>query len=400
MLAWIVTATMPFLHYVDKIRCTHLQISRTVWLPDVSLHIFVAIRALANVLGRSTTAVAKSLTRELPGKPPRHEIFPLPRPDERMVQAYLPVRHNREDLVTITDLCVIIAAGLNTLDAGGRACGFSPLAPTTAHREVFGHVTRRAYDFCHLMCTEQAKQFDPANALQAFEPAHAAPRPTLNPDMLALPSKAALCSPERLVDKQFQGILERIKDIFPDHPLVVKSVRVTKNELHDYAKVVGRMHQCGKLAFMLHPKGVAAFFVVAKPNGQQRPIWNGAEISEACRRPVAPPRLGNPASFVDICVAPGSHVFFSKRDASSYFDVLRAPVDAHPWFGFPPLSASLLCETLNMDIEELCNVVKDPDTILPTTLVYLVSVTFPMGIFLVFLHCPGNYHQRCQGSGH
>ena len=32
-----------------------------------------------------------------------------------------------------------------------------------------------------------------------------------------------------------------------------------------------------------------------------------------------------------------------------------------------------------MDIEELCNVVKDPDTILPTTLVYLVSVTFPMG---------------------
>ena len=61
-------------------------------------HVLVAIRALANVLGRSTTAVAKSLTRELPGKPPRHEIFPLPRPDECMVQAYLPVRHNREPL--------------------------------------------------------------------------------------------------------------------------------------------------------------------------------------------------------------------------------------------------------------------------------------------------------------
>ena len=73
--------------------------------------------------------------------------------------------------------------------------------------------------------------------------------------MLALPSKAALCSPERLVDKQFQGILERIKDIFPEQPVGVKSVRVTKNELHDYAKVAGRMHQCGKLAFMLHPKG-------------------------------------------------------------------------------------------------------------------------------------------------
>ena len=226
---------------------------------------------------------------------------------------------------------------------------------------------------------EQAKEFDPASALQAFEPAHAAPRPTLNSDMLALPSKAALCSPERLVDKQFQGILERIKDIFPEHPVRVKSVRVTKNELHDYAKVVGRMHQCGKLAFMLHPKGVASFFVVAKPNGQQRPIWNGAEISEACRRPVAPPRFGNPASFVDICVAPGSQVFLSKRDASSYFDVLRAPVDEHAWFGFAPLSASLLCETLNMDIEGLRNVVKDPDTILPTTLVYPVSVTFPMG---------------------
>ena len=32
-----------------------------------------------------------------------------------------------------------------------------------------------------------------------------------------------------------------------------------------------------------------------------------------------------------------------------------------------------------MDIEELRNVVKDPDTILPTTLVYLVSATYPMG---------------------
>ena len=92
------------------------------------------------------------------------------------------------------------------------------------------------------MCADQDKELDPASALQSFEPAHAAPRPTLNPDMLALPSKAALCSPERLVDKQFQGILERIKDIFPEHPVGVKSVRVTKNELHDYAKVVGSMH--------------------------------------------------------------------------------------------------------------------------------------------------------------
>ena len=187
--------------------------------------------------------------------------------------------------------------------------------------------------------------------------------------MLALPSKAALWFPERLVDKHFQGILERIKDMFPEHPGGVKSVRVTKNELHDYAKVVGRMHQCGKLALMLHPKGVASFFVVAKPNGQPRPIWNGAEISEARQRPVALPRFGNPASFVDLCEAPGSQVFFSKRDASSYFDVLRAPVDAHPWFGFPSLSANLLCETLNMDVEELRNVVKDPDAILPTTLI-------------------------------
>ena len=82
-----------------------------------------------------------------------------------------------------------------------------------------GHVTRRAYDFCHLMCTEQDKEFDPGSALQSFEPAHAVPQPTLIPDMLASPSKAALCSPERLVDKQFQGILGRIKDIFRIIPL-------------------------------------------------------------------------------------------------------------------------------------------------------------------------------------
>ena len=64
----------------------------------------------------------------LAGKAPRHEIFPLPRPDKGLVVALLPPVCNEVDVDAIFGLCVIIAAGLNTLDAGGRPCGFGTLA--------------------------------------------------------------------------------------------------------------------------------------------------------------------------------------------------------------------------------------------------------------------------------
>mgnify|MGYP003336887790 CR=1 FL=1 len=81
-----------------------------------------------------------------------------------------------------------------------------------------------------------------------------------------------------------------------------------------------------KIDFIVHTRGAASFFVVGKPGKSRlRHIWSGDAISEACTRPPMPRRLGDPASFVDIMVAEGDELLFSRRDAASFFDTLLAP---------------------------------------------------------------------------
>ena len=94
-----------------------------------------------------------------------------------------------------------------------------------------------------------------------------------------------------------------------------------------------------------------------------------------------PRRLGNPASFVDIVVAKDERLFFSKRDAASFFDTLEAPHVARPWFCFPPVPASLLCEELGISLDALTSLVGGFSLphLDPRTLLFPSSTTWPMG---------------------
>ncbi|OLQ07459.1 hypothetical protein AK812_SmicGene9141 [Symbiodinium microadriaticum] len=53
-------------------------------------------------------------------------------------------------------------------------------------------------------------------------------------------------------------------------------------------------------------------------------------------------RLANPSSFLDLEVAPGETLLFSKRDAATYFDTLAVPSELRSWFGQPPVSVKEL----------------------------------------------------------
>ena len=71
----------------------------------------------------------------------------------------------------------------------------------------------------------------------------------------------------------------------------------------------------------------------------------------------------------------------SKRDASFFFDVLRAPEEAQKWFCGPPLTASELALALGCPLSGLSEYWGGPACweLAPDTLLYPASTTWPMG---------------------
>ena len=71
----------------------------------------------------------------------------------------------------------------------------------------------------------------------------------------------------------------------------------------------------------------------------------------------------------------------SKRGASSFFDVLRAPEEAQKWFCGPPLKASELAAALDCTIAGLSDFRAGDvrEELAPDTLLFPASTTWPMG---------------------
>ena len=85
-----------------------------------------------------------------------------------------------------------------------------------------------------------------------------------------------------------------------------------------------------------------------------------------------PPFLANPSSFLEILVEPGERIYFSKRDASAYFDTLRAPEALQPYFGRPCVTVLELMNATGLSQEEIRNYVVDhPDSVTVNTKVSL-----------------------------
>lgn len=129
-------------------------------------------------------------------------------------------------------------------------------------------------------------------------------------------------------------------------------------------------------------RGVAPVFAVGKSAaGHQRKIWNGAELSEVAARPPAPPRLANPSSFLDLDLEPQEAVWFSKRDAETFFDVLKVPEELTPWFGQPAVRVKDLLEAGAFDIDFVNSLVDDLDAtpLQVSEDIFPVSTVWPMG---------------------
>ena len=87
-----------------------------------------------------------------------------------------------------------------------------------------------------------------------------------------------------------------------------------------------------------------------------------------------------PSSFLDLEIDTGAEVFFSKRDAATFFDVLRAPDSLQPWFGQPPVQVAELlnCGLCLEDIGHFCKDLSF-EGLRHDMVLYPVHAVWPMG---------------------
>ena len=340
------------------------------------------LEALHDMTLHGTDAVAKS-SRAPPEDSPadRRDLFPLPSVSASWLSADLP-QELQAMLLDAVNLCI---AGLNCLERTGAVAPYAAprdRGPSSTQRAALEHVcasTTAMFRRLRALKPLGAKLV----ALRSFEPYAAAPPPRLVAEQVDLPPVAASCDPLELVGPDLLAKLRRPRSIFPRAPVGVGSVRAPRGARGEYIQVIIRMLDAGKMGLCFAPSGVGAFFTVPKSTpGHLRPIWDGGPVSELCQRPPAPRRLGNPASFLELLVRPGERLIMSKRDAASFFDVLKAPPEAQPWFCCPPLRAEELAQALGCELAELTKryaVGAPPNTLPGRTPAYPASLTWPMG---------------------
>ena len=85
------------------------------------------------------------------------------------------------------------------------------------------------------------------------------------------------------------------------------------------------------------------------------------------------------SSFLDVEIQPDEQVFYSKRDAATFFDVLQVPPELQTWFGQPPLYVSELVAG-GLTLSDIASFGNMPERQLePKMLLFPVHAFWPMG---------------------
>ena len=197
-----------------------------------------------------------------------------------------------------------------------------------------------------------------------------------------LPEVAGTCDPLDRIPENLRAPLEDPAAIFPNSlPWKPQGAHTEDETYPDYVKLCVRELACGKLRLRRAVSAIGSVFAVGKANGRQRKIWNGAGVSALATKPPKPERLANPSTFVDIETRDGDELFFSKRDAATYFDALRVPKSLQQYFGQPPVRVSDLLAHSSWDMRDVHKFVDDlggEDLCLDEE-IYPINVVWPMG---------------------
>jgi hypothetical protein len=303
------------------------------------------------------------------------DLLPLPRlADSLQAQGV----HSSDDVVFLANVCL---AGLNCLERGGKFVTFPSHTATKAQRGVQQHVLDRCQRMLERLGSICVSEFALESGVERYEPASQAPPPRLCADKVDHPPQGATCNPEPLLGATLTALWQKMDHIFPSCKVGVSGCRMRKSDMPEYSKIVAHQLCIGKLGLVKHPRGVGSVFPVPKSGDRLRLVWHGGKISDLALRPPAPRRLGNPAALLDVIVSRDADLFLSKRDAASFFDVLKAPSCTQPWFCSPPLRAWEVAIAMGCTVQGLAahaidfaSVDLDADDLL-----YPSSLSWPMG---------------------
>lgn len=249
-----------------------------------------------------------------------------------------------EAALSIANACIL---SLNALWCDFKVARVLPPRnrPTAPQQEVHNHVVNRTARLLSRLSQHQDQGFPWCGIFNRFEQARQPRYEELRGDAVDLPQKAATCDP--LVHLPF-GLREAVSHpatIFPDQadgiPSDMGSEQAT--DRREYIALVVRGLQCGKLRLRRDVRGIAPVFAAQKAEDRQRKIWNGSRLSQLAVKPPKPERLASPSVFLDMHVRQTEALFYSKRDAETFFDVLQVPLELQTWFGKEAVHAAELC---------------------------------------------------------
>lgn len=131
-----------------------------------------------------------------------------------------------------------------------------------------------------------------------------------------LKSSAQVC-PLDVIPENIGHILSDPSLLFPDPPEGLQDfVGINKANRVQYARLVGRHLRSGKIGLRRRVKAGGTIFCVGKSTGRLRAVLHGTRLSLAALRPLAPPFIASPTSFLDSEASKSRPMKISKRDAS------------------------------------------------------------------------------------
>ena len=335
------------------------------------------LRDLLAISSLKMACFFRDWTKSLPSCRSRcRELFPLPQLTAWPTGVPL-MEVDSEVCLDMSNMCI---GALNFLNSGFKP-EYSGVAassfPSTAQLSSQRHVCRKVVHYLSRLVTELDGSLPWQNSFAQCEVSATPSYEDIRSDLVDLPDCAASCNPIDLVSASLASQISDASCIFPAR-LVLSPVTVPLNKREEYLKLTCRELMCGKLRLCRQVRGVGGVFAVAKRGGRQRKIWDGSSLSQCAAAPPKPRRLANPSSFLDIQLEVGQQVFFSKRDASTFFDTLQAPEVLQPFFGQPAVTVQeLLNHGLSYDaIVKVCGNQEDLDA---EDVLYPVHAVWPMG---------------------
>lgn len=265
------------------------------------------------------------------------DLFPIP------VLTSWPqtVAHGGVEMNVCLDISNMCIAALNALNTGLKLClqmGARNAAPSRAQHSTQCHVCRKVVRHLTRLNQTYPDGLPWKGSFGLCESGGIPSHESLRSDDVDLPQQAASCDAYGFISAELAQKISMPAEIFPGSSVVRDAPHIDISQRVEYIRLTVREVACGKLRLRRHVEGLGGVFAVAKKGGRQRKIWDGSKVSESAAVPPKPRRLANPSSFLDLQIDPGTPVFFSKRDASTFFDTLKVPPALQTWFGQPPIT--------------------------------------------------------------